>query len=70
MKNPFIMMTVMAAAARSAYAEMFGIVENPHERKRRDRTPGPSRPAGSKLSRMAAEKRIGLSHLGLNPSAK
>lgn len=71
MKNPFIQMAVLAAAARSAFAEMhFGDIVDPHARKTRDRTPGERRPAGSKLARMASEKRIGLCHAGLNPHAK
>jgi hypothetical protein len=30
----------------------------------RSRTPGPRRPAGSKLARMASERRIGIGHKG------
>ena len=60
MKNPFVQMALMAAAARAIWAEMVaGQMGGSKRRPRRDRSPGKPGIAGSKLARMASEGRIG-----------
>lgn len=61
MKNVFVMMAQMMATMRAAYAEHAYRNAGMSVPKGlgRSRTPGPVRPAGSKIKRRAAEHRIG-----------